>query len=168
MSIHLNFAILQYNTMKSRDKVMAPTLRDSTIWEYDVLAIHESWHNKHNHSSPLQRPISPGLSGTHRERTNSGLFYINLRLDRADWTVQTHSRDLMTLKIQYNEHNQSKRLCIHNVYREAVRENITATLEQLNSLLEDDHWQHIIMEDFTHITQHGEAWGRRRTHRRNS
>lgn len=104
---------------------------------------------------------------TEREPTRV-CFYINLRLDRADWTVQTHSRDLTTLKIQYNEHNQSKRLCIHNVYREAVRENITATLEQLNSLLEDDHWQHIIMGDFTHITQHGGAWGRRRTHRRNS
>ncbi len=35
----------------------------------------------------------------------------------------------MTLKIQYTEHSQFKHLCIHNVYREAVKENITVILK---------------------------------------
>ncbi len=35
----------------------------------------------------------------------------------------------MILKIQYIEYSQFKCLCIHNVYREAVRENIIAILK---------------------------------------
>jgi len=35
----------------------------------------------------------------------------------------------MTLKIQYTEHSQFKHLCIYNVYREAVKENITVILK---------------------------------------
>ena len=158
MSVHSNFAILQYNTMKSRDKVMAPLLRDPTIWDYDVLAIQEPWHNKHNNST--HHPCKDRFHLVYPEPTEGEstrvCFYINSRLNRADWTVQTHSRDLMTLKIQYTEHSQSKRLCIHNVYREAVRGDTTATLEQLNGLLEDDHWQHIIVGDFN---LHHPTWG---------
>ncbi len=45
----------------------------------------------------------------------------------------------MTLKIQYTEYSQSKCLCIHNVYREAVKKNITATLKQLNDLLKNNY-----------------------------
>jgi len=35
----------------------------------------------------------------------------------------------MTLKIQYTEYSQFKCLCIHNVYREAVKEDIIVTLK---------------------------------------
>lgn len=40
-----NIRILQYNVMKSKDKVMATLLRDERIKEFDILAIQEPWRN---------------------------------------------------------------------------------------------------------------------------
>jgi hypothetical protein len=37
--------ILQYNVRKSRDTVMATSLRDPRVMDYDVLAVQELWRN---------------------------------------------------------------------------------------------------------------------------
>lgn len=137
---------------------MASLLQNPVTWDYDVLVIQKPWHNQYNNST--HHPCKDQFHLAYPEPTGGEstqvCFYINSQLSRTDWTVQTHSRDLMTLKIQYTEHSQPKRLCIHNVYREAVRGDTTATLKQLNSLLENDHWQHLIVGDFN---LHHPTWG---------
>lgn len=74
---------------------------------------------------------------------------MNTQLDRAKWTFKEHSKDLITLGLQYIEYEQRKRLHIHNIYWEAIRGDITETLDQLNSLFEEDpDGQHVVVGDF--------------------
>ena len=121
-----------------------------------MLIIQKSWYNKHNNNTYYL--CKNWFHLIYSELTEEELiwvcFYINLWLNCVNWTVQIHSRDLITLKIQYTEYSQSKCLYIYNVYREAVKENITVTLKQLNDLLKNDHWQYIIVKDFNlhHLT----------------
>ncbi len=157
MSEHSNLTILQHNVMKSRDKVMAAMLRDPNIWDYDILAIQEPWKNPYNsathHSCKDRFHLAyPCATGAEPARV---CFFINTWLSRAHWTFQEHTQDLVTLKVQYTEHNQTKKLYIHNIYREALRGDITETLDHLNSLINPDE-QHLIVGDFN---LHHPAWG---------
>lgn len=61
----------------------------------------------------------------------------------------------MTLKLQYIEHGQSRCIHIHNLYREATRGNITAILDQLNGVLDEEE-QHLVVGDFN---LHHPTWG---------
>ena len=57
----------------------------------------------------------------------------------------------MTLKLHYTEHRQSRHIQIHNLYREVIKENITATLNKLNSLLDNrniNEKDHLMMSNF--------------------
>ena len=50
MLIYLNFVILQYNTIKLKNKIMTSLLQNFIIWNYNVLIIQKSWHNKYNNN----------------------------------------------------------------------------------------------------------------------
>lgn len=157
MSVHRNLTILQYNTMKSRNKVMAALLRDPATWEYDILAIQEPWHNPYSFSThnPCKDHFHLAFPAATEEGPARVCFFVNTCLDRAHWTVREHSRDLMTLKLQYIEHGQSRCIHIHNLYREATRGNITAILDQLNGVLDEEE-QHLVVGDFN---LHHPTWG---------
>ena len=45
MNTYNDLHILQYNTHKSRNQVMASLLRDPRVLQYDILAIQEPWLN---------------------------------------------------------------------------------------------------------------------------
>ncbi len=161
MSGHSDLTILQHNTMKSRNKVMASMLRDPQTWEYDILAIQEPWRNSFNNST--HHPCKDRFHLVYPTAIDLELgparvcFFVNTRLDRAKWTFKEHSKDLITLDLQYMEHKQRKCLHIHNIYREAIRGDVTETLERLNNLFEEDSdGQHVVVGDFN---LHHPAWG---------
>ena len=140
---------------------MASMLRDPQTWEYDILAIQEPWRNPFNNST--HHPCKDRFHLAYPTAIDPELgparvcFFVNTRLDRAKWTFKEHSKDLITLDLQYVEHEQKKRLHIHNIYREAIRGDVTETLDRLNSLLEEDpDGQHMVVGDFN---LHHPVWG---------
>ena len=153
MSEHSDLTILQHNIMKSCNKVITFMLQDLQTWEYDILVIQESWRNSFNNSIHhlckdcfhLVYPTAIDLElGPVRV-----CFFVNTWLNRVKWTFKEHSKNLITLDLQYIEHKQRKCLHIHNIYQEAIRGDVTETLKQLNNLFEEDSdGQHVVVEDF--------------------
>lgn len=45
---HKELQVIQYNTNRSRDQVMATFLRDPKVRQADVIAIQEPWNNPHH------------------------------------------------------------------------------------------------------------------------
>lgn len=61
------------------------------------------------------------------------------------------------MDLRYTENGERKRLHIHNIYREAIRGDITESLDLLNSLLEEDPaGQHLVVGD---LNLHHPTWG---------
>jgi hypothetical protein len=52
------YQILQYNVMKSKDKVMASLLRDERIGDFDIIAILEPRRNPYSHTPHYPRSRS--------------------------------------------------------------------------------------------------------------
>lgn len=161
MSGHQNLTILQHNTMKSRDKVMASMLRDPRTWEYDILAIQEPWKNPFGVST--HHPCKDRFHLAYPTNIDPELgparacFFVNTRLDRAQWTFKEHTKDLVTLDLRYTERNERQRLHIHNIYREALWGDITKSLDLLNHLIDEDpEGQHLVVGDFN---LHHSTWG---------
>lgn len=128
-------------------------LRDPQTWEYNILAIQEPWRNPFNNST--HHPFKDCFHLAYPTAIDLELgparvcFFVNTQLDRAKWTFKEHSKDLITLGLQYIEYEQRKRLHIHNIYWEAITGDITETLDQLNSLFEEDpDGQHVVVGDF--------------------
>ncbi|KAA6411453.1 MAG: hypothetical protein FRX48_04733 [Lasallia pustulata] len=134
-----------HNSMKSRNKVMASMLRDP-----QVTSTHHPCKDHFHLAYPTA--VDPEFGPARI------CFFVNTRLKRAQWTFKEYLRDLATLDLQYMEQEQKKRLHIHNIYREAIRGDITETLDQLNSLFnEDPEGQHLVVGDFN---LHHPTWGR--------
>lgn len=71
--------------------------------------------------------------------------------------VYSAAKDPVTLDLRYTENNERKRLHIHNIYREAIRGDVTESLDLLNSLLEEGReGQHLVVGD---LNLHHPTWG---------
>src|SRR6266516_7636772 len=94
-----SFRILQYNVNKSKNKVMAPLLRDSGIAQYDVIAIQEPWRNTHNWAT-----YSPGDSGFRpvdlRKYQSRVCCFVNKKISTDSWSETFHSDDLVTITLR--------------------------------------------------------------------
>ena len=109
MSEHQTLTILQHNTMKLFDKVMASMLRDPQTWEYDILAIQEPWRNPFSVSTHLCRDHFHLTYPTYQDPKlghTRVCFFMNTHLNRAQWTFKEHFKDLVTLDLHYTENNK--------------------------------------------------------------
>jgi exonuclease III len=106
--------ILQYNVMKSKDKVMASLLRDERIKEFDVIAIQEPWRNSFSNTTHHAQRQHFNLIYLDDPNTRTCVF-INTRIPRNRWTAIFHSPDFCTVSIQCGETAEDV-IHIHNIY----------------------------------------------------
>ena len=113
MSRHPTLSILQHNTMKSRDKVMASLLRDKRIIKYDILAIQEPWRNPFMNTTHNPIPQHFELA-YHNHRKTRVCFFINKRIGSSQWSVTHHTPDLSTLELRWGRRTRqsSSTTCI--------------------------------------------------------
>jgi exonuclease III len=139
--------ILQYNVMRSRNKVMASLLRDDRIRDFDVIALQEPWKNSqynttHNPNSRLFELVYLDDAGT---RT---CFFVSKRIPTAQWTVTHHSPDLSTLIISCSGQGMEEIIHIHNVYNPPADTDET-TIPLLREVLHKTTGdKHIVLGDF--------------------
>jgi hypothetical protein len=112
--------ILQYNVMKSRDKIIARLLRDPKIQEYDILALQEPWRNPfipttHN---PISHSFHLYFPKDNREVPARVYFFVNKRIDPNRWTFTEYTPDLSTLEITTRTLTVEEvaKFYIHNIY----------------------------------------------------
>lgn len=146
-------SILQYNTHKSLDGVMAPLLRDPRIRDYDILAIQEPWRSTHKNTTHRFRESGFDLAYMDHKDTRV-CFFVNNRMARSDWNAHFPSPDLCTLSLKTRDGD----IQVHNVYNPSPfspRMRAVGTLETLRQQLQMPG-QHIIVGDFN---LHHPWWG---------
>jgi endonuclease/exonuclease/phosphatase family metal-dependent hydrolase len=155
MSAQPVLSILQYNVMKSRDKVMASLLRDKRITGYDVLAIQEPWRNPFTHTT--HNPIPQHFELAYLEHGKTRVcFFINKRIPSHHWTVTHHTPDVSTLELQWGE--QGETIAIHNIYNPVVAiEPTYSAITVLQGVLRQwNRTEQLVVGDFN---LHHPYWG---------
>jgi exonuclease III len=142
------FRVLQYNVNKSKDKVMASFLQDSSVANYDIIAVQEPWRNTHNHAT-----FNPRNSAFHacdaRAETARVCCYINKRISTDSWTETHHSDDLMSITLRFA--GDRRVVNIHNCYNPPPLSHSESsnlgTLDKLPQALSMSG-EHILLGDF--------------------
>jgi hypothetical protein len=114
MSRETYLSILQYNTRKSKDQVMASFFRDPKVLEYDIIAIQEPWRNPYTATThnPIAQQYHLMFPKDTREQPARVCFFVSKRLDNTRWNFDDYSRDLGSLAIKVT----NKVVTIYNVY----------------------------------------------------
>jgi hypothetical protein len=113
------FEILQYNTHKSKDGVMATFLRDPQVLRASVIATQEPWRNEyddttHQPARLTHQLLYPKASNYDGVPARVAL-YISKQIDPASWTHTVVSPDYQILHICYIRGEESRDLYIHNI-----------------------------------------------------
>ncbi len=152
-------SILQYNTRKSKDQVMASFLRDPKVLEYDIIAIQEPWRNPYTATThnPISQQYHLMFPKDTREQPARICFFISKRLDNTRWNFDDYGRDLGSLTIKAtNETGEEKAITIHNAYNPPQVLYEEGTLPLLNKALQErTETEQIILGDFN---LHHEMW----------
>ncbi len=91
---------------------------------FDIIAIQEPWVNPfmsttHHPAKDIFHLCYPTGDGDGHARV---CFFVNKRLDNTKWQFEQQTRDLCSLKIQFEEEGQMKgQLTIHNIYNPTQR-----------------------------------------------
>lgn len=163
-------SILQYNVRKSRDTVMATLLRDTSVHEYDILAIQEPWWNPY--VATTHHPAKDIFHLCYPARDDEGparvCFFVNKRIEHKRWRFMEHTRDVCSLIVDPSGGEPGRqKLAIHNIYNPARHTtNGETALPEVRKVL-DGHREkeQILLGDFN---LHHPLWGGsavRRTHR---
>jgi len=145
------FTIIQYNTHRSRDVVMADFLAKPKVIQADIIAVQEPWENPYNDTTyhPLKQThelLFPSSSETgSRARV---CMYVSKRIG-TEWTHYAHSAFCQEVRIQSPTLGT---LRILNIYNEC---GTTDTVELLHELL-NPRDQIMLLGDFN---LHHPAWG---------
>jgi len=139
--------IIQYNTHKSKDKVMAEFLYRVEAAEDQplVLAIQEPWRSTRG---PHTTKTTPSYHLNYLDHAETRVcFYVHKNLDPTRWSVEHHSPDLSTLSIQAG----GREIRIHNIYNPRPHGHIHTLPNLLTSNAE-----HVLLGDFN---LHHPLWG---------
>jgi exonuclease III len=150
MNGYNSLRILQYNINHGKDATLVPLLRDTSVQDFDVLAVQEPWRNPFMNTS-----YNPSTSTFHLSYPPKPLarvcFYVNKRIDPSSWSVITHNEDLQTLTIRYGPTEDIKTVKIHNIYNPSPQSYtalVPGTLATLQECLREDTNDHILLGDF--------------------
>jgi Endonuclease-reverse transcriptase len=150
--------IIQYNTHRSKDKVMATFLRDKKVLEAAVIAVQEPWNNSlnettHQPAKTTHQLLYPKTTGSDNPERPRVALYVAKSIDPSQWTHTAVSRDHQILRIQYKRGDAAHSLCIHNIYNEPR----STTFNQLDSeLAKHPEAEHIVLGD---MNVHHPTWG---------
>ena len=142
-----------------KELTQAPLLRDTNVQDFDILAIQEPWRNPFAITSYNYSQSEFHLAYPDRQLARV-CFYINKRLDLASWTVTTHSKDLQTLTVRYEDKGEQKIIDVHNIYNPSPTSYSSqeqGTLATLRNVLEAtaDSVKYIILGD---LNLHHPLW----------
>lgn len=154
------FEILQYNTHKSKDEVMATFLRDPEVLKASIIAIQEPWKNEYDDTTHQPARLTHQL--LHPKATNGArarvALYVNKKIDPARWTHTTVSPDYQILHLRHVRGAESHDLYIHNIYNDVKLP--TSTLNRIDQELtrigRSRTTEHIVLGD---MNVHHPAWG---------
>ena len=107
--------IIQYNTWKSVNKVMAEFMIKEEVRSADILAIQEPWRNPFNGQgyNPSGGPFRLIDAGTASTRT---AIYLNKRIRTEEFEVRLVSEDLITIALHIGKGVRKRTILLHNVY----------------------------------------------------
>lgn len=142
--------ILQYNVNHGKDATLVPLLHDTSVNEFDILAIQEPWRNPLVTTGYNPSGSQFYLAYPPKELTRV-CFYINKKIHLNSWTVKHHNEDAQTVTLNYERDKQEEKIQIHNIYNPSPTSYSSrepGTLEILRSCVEEVSTEHIVVGDF--------------------
>ncbi|KAI7698384.1 hypothetical protein KC353_g17003 [Hortaea werneckii] len=140
---------------------MATLLRDSSVMEYDILAIQEPWRNPF--LSTIHHPAKDRFHLCYPAAVENGparvCFFVNKRLDNTKWQFESQTKDVCSLHIWCEAETQTQgQLHVHNVYNPGLAsEHRESVLPLLGTLLERyERDEQVVLGDFN---LHHRSWG---------
>jgi hypothetical protein len=151
--------ILQYNVWNSKDDIMIFMLANSKIRDYDILTIQKFWRNACVFTSYNSFIVDFHL--TYDEEDDVRVcFYINVRLNVNDWSIEHVFFDVCIIKLKITQKNINRIVHIHNVYNASSISyssiKLLSSLQTMKRLLNDDA-KHVFLKDFN---LHHSLWSR--------
>ncbi len=151
--------ILQYNVRNNKNDIMILMLANSKIRDYDILTIQEFWRNACVFTSYNSFIVDFHL--TYDEKNDVKVcFYINVKLNVNDWSIEHVSFDVCIIKFKITQKNISRIVHIHNVYSASSISyfsiKLLSSLQTMKRFLNDDA-KHVLLKDFN---LHHSLWSR--------
>jgi hypothetical protein len=119
-SISRKLSILQYNVHKSKNLMMTSFLRNSTIKNFDIIAIQKSWINVYANTTHHFLKNNHILIYSNSIEMKKDLIricmYVNKRIFINDLKILFRSENVMIAQIRLHETHY---LHLHNVYNES-------------------------------------------------
>jgi hypothetical protein len=151
--------ILQYNVRNNKDDIMIFMLANSKIRDYDILTIQEFWRNACVFTSYNSFIVDFHLAYDEKDDIRK-CFYINVKLNVNDWSIEHVSFDVCIIKLKIIQKNINRIVHIHNVYSASSISyssiKLLSSLQTMKRLLNDDA-KHVFLENFN---LHHSLWSR--------
>lgn len=144
--------IVQYNVQVSKD-VMTPLLQQAAREGIQILAIQEPWINKSNRKTENHQDYWCGMMTTGIART---AFYIHKSIHQEHWSIEYHTGDITTLKLQLKE----RTIHIHNICNPGPGQYSATraiTLCKLQQIIQESQAECITLGNFN---LHHEKWNK--------
>lgn len=151
-NIPKTLSILQYNVMKSVNRVMAPLFANPALLKFDIIALQEPWRNPYSYTTyhPLKSHYTLIYPPGPMTRT---CFYVNKRLPEASWVIIHQSADLCAIQLKIED----ARVIIYNIYNPCHDVGPDNTLSKLTGLLNANrNIQSVLVGD---LNLHHPLWG---------
>jgi hypothetical protein len=161
-----SFLILQYKVWNNKNDIMIFMLANSKIRNYDILTIQKFWRNACVFTSYNSFIVDFHL--TYEKKSNVRIcFYINVRLNVNDWSIEDVFFDVCIIKFKIIQENINRIIHIHSVYSASSisysSNELLSSLKTMKRLLNDDV-KHVLLKNFnlhyslwsnsTRFTQH--------------
>jgi ribonuclease HI len=150
--------ILQYNTRRSLDIVMAPLMRDPGLADIDIIAIQEPWCNNYGRIPTTHHPRKDVFDLVYPKVKGARVcFLINKRIDMRSWSTTKEEKDYCSIRVKCN----TGPLHIHNIYNPQSSTSEPSPIPEVirsihRSKEETRENQHVIVGDFN---LHHPRWG---------
>lgn len=154
--------ILQYNTHRSKDKVMAAFLKEPETLEADIIAIQEPWENEY--ADTTHHPANRTHQLLYPKKDSTGArarvcLYVNRGTHPKSWQHRVISRDYHLVRLQYwrgGIGGEARAITIHNIYNEPGGKEALPLLHRTLRELREDQEDHIVLGD---MNLHHPLWG---------
>jgi exonuclease III len=146
------FTIIQYNTHRSRDVVMADFLSKPGVQSADIIAVQEPWENPYNDTTyhPLKQTHELLFPSNSETGTRARVCMYISKETGTEWTHYVHSAFCQEVRLKTTG---SGNIRIFNIYNEC---GTIDTVDSLHRILTNPRDQVILMGDFN---LHHPAWG---------
>lgn len=115
---HPSIKILQFNTQRSKTKVLVPLLAKNEAKEWDLILIQEPWRNPYGSGTycPRAAGFTQVIAEDTGERPSRACILVNNRFGPDQWQLVHREPDLVAIRLRKQGDSQQDHMLVVSVY----------------------------------------------------